>query len=148
MNPQIPAKGISLINDYGGAKWYRVPCHCGCDAELTVEIEVDDNIIAVNQYSTQKTNWWKETVKPNYKIKNRFLQWAQWTWSDLVNGLATRIRLTWGIWVHGYIEYESTVLMDKQQALNFAEVLKTAIADVETYETDRKIKQALNKLKK
>ena len=47
----------------------------------------------------------------------------------------------------GYIEVESNLIMGKQQALNYASVLNSAVNDVEQFEKERKWKQeVVNKI--
>ena len=141
MKAQQPAEGILKTNDYGNSKWYHVVCGCGQpDHQLTVEVEADEMGVSVNTYATVKTNYWSETVEKRYDIDNPWLQEFDWFWKDLVNGIVTRLKLTWRIWVDGYVRAETTTLMTKQQALNYAETLKSAIKDVDQFEQERKAK--------
>jgi hypothetical protein len=135
MKAQAPAKGILMTNDFGNSKWYQVICGCGQpDHTLTVEVEADEMGVNVNTYATVKTNYWSETVEKRYDIDNPWLQEFDWAWKGLVNGIVNRLKLTWSIWVNGYIKCETTALMSKQQTLNYAETLKQAIKDVEEFE--------------
>lgn len=121
MISQIPAEGILLHKDWGDMKMYTVPCECGCnDGIQMVNIEVDDFGIAVQIYSTQKTNFWS---------MNR--------WQHI-----------WRLLTKGYIETQTTTMLSKQQALNYAETLKLAIKDVETFDSAQKIKRAQAVIKK
>jgi hypothetical protein len=52
---------------------------------------------------------------------------------DILNGFVTRLKLTWTVWTKGYIKTESTIAMTEQQALNYAETLKSAIQDVKDF---------------
>jgi len=135
MKAQQPAEGILKTNDYGNSKWYSVVCGCGQpDHQLTVEVEAEDTGISVNTYATVKTDYWKDTIEKRYDIDSPWLQEFDWVWKDIVNGLIARLKLTWRIWVDGYVRAETTTLMTKQQALNFAETLKSAIKDVESFQ--------------
>lgn len=130
-----PAEGILKTHDYGNSKWYSVVCGCGQPVHShTVEIEAEDTGISVNTYVTVKTDYWTESAKKRYDIDNPYLQEFDWFWKDLWNGLVTRLKLTWTVWTRGHIECETTILMSKQQALNYAETLKSAIKDVEEFE--------------
>ena len=134
MKPQTPAEGILKTNDYGNSKWYHVVCGCGqSDHTVTVEVEADEMGVSVNTYATVKTDYWTESVKKRYDIDSPWLQEFDWFWKGLVNGFLTRLRLTWDIWIKGYVRAETTTLMSKQQALNFAETLTSAIKDVEEF---------------
>lgn len=143
MKAQQPAEGILQTHDFGQSKWYQVVCGCGQpDHTLTVEVESDDGGVNVNTYATVKTAYWQETVSKRYDIDNPALQQFDWFWKDLVNGLVTRIKLSWQIWTRGYISAETTILMSEQQALNYAETLKTAVVDVKTFKDQQRAKQS------
>lgn len=147
MNPQQPAEGILKSNDYGNSKWYQVVCGCGQpDHTLTVEVEADETRVSVNTYVTVKTTYWRETLVKRYDIDNPYLQELDWAVKDIINGFITRLKLTWAVWIRGYIETETTTLMSKQQALNYAETLKSAINDVEVFENQRKEKYNNSKI--
>lgn len=138
MKPQTPAEGILKTNDYGDSKWYQVVCGCGQpDHALTVEVEADDSGVSVNTYVTVKTDHWTDSVKKRYDIDNPWLQEFDWFWKDLVNGLVTRLKLTWAIWIKGYVQTETTVLMSEQQALNYAATLTSAVKDVKLFRDER-----------
>jgi hypothetical protein len=138
MKAETPAAGILKTNDFGDSKWYQVVCGCGqSDHTLTVEVEADNMGVNVNTYATVKTDYWTETVEKRYDIDNPWLQEFDWFWKSLVNGIVTRLKLTWAIWVKGYVECETTTLMSKQQTLNYAETLKQAIKDVEDFQKSR-----------
>ena len=139
MKAEKPAEGILKTHNFGKSKWYKVVCGCGQpDHDLTVEVEAEDTGISVNTYATVKTDYWTESVKKRYDIDSEWQQEFDWFWKDLWNGLITRLKLTWTIWTKGYIQAETTILMTKQQALNYAETLKSAIKDVETFEDEHR----------
>lgn len=146
MKAQAPAEGILKTNDYGSSKWYQVVCGCGQpDHTLTVEVEADETGVSVITYATVKTDYWTEAVDKRYNIDNPWLQEFDWFWKDLVNGVVTRIKLTWTVWTKGYVRAETTTLMSKQQALNYAETLKAAIKDVEQFDVMRTSKNENSK---
>ena len=147
MIAQTPAEGILKTNDYGDSKWYHVVCGCGqSDHALTVEVESDDMGVNVNTYATVKTDYWSDSVGKRYDIDNPWLQEWDWFWKDLVNGIVIRLKLTWTVWTKGYVQAETTISMSEQQALNYAETLKSAINDVKMFKTDRKEKSVTGKL--
>jgi hypothetical protein len=138
MKPQTPAEGILKTNDYGDSKWYQVICGCGQpDHTLSVEVEADDSGVSINTYATVKTDYWTDSVKKRYDIDSPWLQEWDWFWKDLVNGLVTRLRLTWDIWIKGYVRAETTVLMSEQQAINYAATLTSAVKDVKLFRDER-----------
>lgn len=139
MKSYLPAEGILKTGDYGDSKFYKVVCGCGQpDHDLDFEVEAQDTGVSVNTYTTVKTDYWSETVKKRYDIDNPYFQELDWTVKDIINGFMTRLKLTWAVWARGYLQCETTVLMSKQQALNYAETIKSAINDVETFEKARK----------
>lgn len=115
MKPQLPAEGILLHKDYGDAKMYTVTCEC-CSTDCThnVWVEADDTGITVTTYTQQKTRWW---------AFNRF-------------------KIIWRLLTQGYVEYEASIIMTEQQALNYATVLEKATVDVAAFRAQRKSKNA------
>ncbi len=133
MKAQTPAEGILKTNDWGISKLYEVPCYCGCENTHQVEVEADPSGVWVRTYTKEKTNYWTDRLAKRYDIDNSFLQWCNWFAIDTANSLYRKISLTWKLWTRGYIEYHSDIIMTKQQALNYAEILKSAIKDVEIF---------------
>jgi hypothetical protein len=116
---QTPAEGIMKTNDWGDSRVYRIACNCGDENHNhNMWVEADDHDITVTIYTTGKTNYWSKT-----------------RWYHI-----------WTLLTKGYIDTESTVCLTKQQALNYAETLKSAIIDVETFRAERKEKSATVKL--
>lgn len=110
MKPETAAQGILKINEWGNSKMYRAVCACGDDAcSHTIDIEADHEV-NVTIYATVRTDFWSVG------------RW-QHIWSLLTRGNAT---------------FETTIVLDKQTALNYAETIKTAIMDVETFEKAQK----------
>ena len=121
MTPQVPAEGIMKTNDWGDSKVYRVTCNCGAsNHDHHVWVEADDHEVSVTIYTTNKTNFWSKT-----------------RWYHI-----------WTLLTKGYIDSESTVIMDRQQALNYAETLKSAIEDVNTFRNARQNKEERAKITK
>lgn len=135
MKNETPALGIMRTSDFGDSKFYKVVCGCGQpDHDIDFEVEAADTGINVNTYITAKTDYWTETVKKRYDIDSIWLQEFDWFWKNLVNGVITRLKLTWTIWTQGYVKTETTIAMSEQQALNYAETLKSAIQDVKNFQ--------------
>ena len=134
MKPQTPAEGILKRNDFGDSKYYQVVCGCGQEYhDHNVEVEADETCVNVNVYMSVKTDYWTETIKKRYDIDNPYLQELDWAIKDIINGFVTRLKLTWTVWTQGYVRCESTIAMSEQQALNYAETLKSAIKDVKDF---------------
>lgn len=141
---QEPAEGILMRGDYGDSKWYQVVCGCGQEYhDHNVEVEADETSINVNIYATAKTDYWSELIEKRYDIDNTWEQEFDWFWKDLVNGLWTRLKVTWEVWTTGAVTVETTIAMSEQQALNYAKTLENAIQDVKNFKDERKWKQDL-----
>jgi hypothetical protein len=114
MKTEIPAEGIMKTNDWGNSKVYRVACSCGADGhDHNVWVESEETGVAVTIYTTVKTNWWSKT-----------------RWYHI-----------WTLLTKGYIDAESTVYLTTQQSLNYAETLKSAMEDVESFRKARQNKK-------
>ena len=147
MKAQTPAEGILKTHDWGDSKVYRVTCDCSNpDHDHNVWVEADDCGINVNIYATVKTDCWSEELKPKYNIDNIWLQEFEWFWKGLYNGFVRRLNLTKSIWVNGYVDFETTIRMSEQQALNYATTLKSAISDVKEFKDGRKEKSQVRKI--
>lgn len=134
MNSQPAAEGIMKTGEYGDAKFYKVVCQCGDpDHDIDFSVEAEDTGVNVNIHTTTKTDHWTESVKKRYDIDNPYFQELDWALKDIWNGLVTRLKLTWQVWTKGVIKTEITVAMSEQQAINYADTLKSAVVDVKTF---------------
>jgi len=110
MIAEEPAKGILLVNDWGSSKMYKAVCECGNDdCTHTIDVEAD-NEVNVTIYTRTRTNFWSKT----------------------------RWRHIWTLLTKGYTDFETTIVMDKQTAFNYANVLKSAVKDVEEFRKKEK----------
>ena len=68
-----------------------------------------------------------------------------WYFVGLFNDWHRRFKLIWQILTKGYIQYQASLIMSQQQALNYAETLKKAVTDVEKFRAskDPKNKEAV-----
>ena len=108
--PQQPADGILKQGDWGDSKLYTVPCNCcGSDCEHNVWVEADDSSVTVTTYTKQKTRWW---------ASNRF-------------------QIIWELLTRGYVEYEASIIMTEQQAVNYSAMLESAVRDVAVFRKQR-----------
>lgn len=106
MNSQTPAKGVLQVNDWGYSKMYKAVCECGNDdCTHTIDIEAEDTGVNVTIYTKTKTNFWSK---------------ARWLH-------------IWQLLSKGHVEFESVIILDKQVALNYADMLQLAIKDVEEF---------------
>lgn len=118
MDYQKPAEGILVQNDYGDSKYYRIVCNCHDSThDITLEVEADETGVSVNHYVNVKTDWWTSPTK---------FYW--------LNAFLHRVKLTYYVWIKGYLEYEASTMLTKQQAFNYAYTLNQAIKDVEEFQ--------------
>jgi hypothetical protein len=138
LEPQLPAEGILTISDYGTSKIYKVDCTCGNeDDAITFEVDVDDYYnITVNTWTVQKTSWWDDPFKQTESINKLDPYSSWWTINYFVrawlNSIAHRCKITWQVWTKGYVRYNSSTIMTRQQALNYAATLQQAVKECET----------------
>lgn len=134
MKCQIPAEGISLRKDWGDTKWYKVDCECGDENhhhELWVEADRATHQVTVEISTTSTTDFWNTTVTPYVTRSSGTVQFfEEWT-RFLINETVRRARLVFRILFKGYTEYNSTVILTPQQAVNYADTLKKAVKEVE-----------------
>lgn len=134
MNVETPAEGIMKIGEFGDSKFYKVSCQCGQpDHDLNFCVEAEETGVNVNTYVTVKTDYWGNTFEYRHDIESPWLAELDYFWKDLVNGFIRRVKWTWCIWTQGYVKAETTIAMSEQQALNYAETLKSAINDVKDF---------------
>jgi hypothetical protein len=134
MKAETPAEGIMKTSDFGDSKFYKVVCGCGQDDHsIDFEVEAAETGVNVNTFVTVKTDYWSESIKKRYDIDSPYLQELDWALKDIWNGLITRLKLTWTVWTKGYVKTESIISMTEQQALNYAETLKSAVDDVKKF---------------
>lgn len=106
MIAQSPAQGILQRMNYGDCKSYQVTCECMDPGhDHTLYVEADAINVTVTLYTTAKSKWWS---------LNR--------WQKI-----------WTLITKGYIEYEADIIMNEQQALNYAMALAKAMEDVKEF---------------
>lgn len=134
LKSQKPAEGILKRHDWGDSKHYQVVCSCGQEYhDHHVEVEADVCGVNVNIYATYKTDYWTESVEKRYDIDNEVLQEIDWFVKGLINNTIRKLKLTWELWTTGAVTTETTIHMSEQQALNYAETLKSAMKDVKEF---------------
>jgi len=111
MQAQTPAQGILKTNSWGDAMSYQVVCEC-TDPDCTHDIfvEADDHAVAVSIHVTVKSRIWD----------------------------TSRWKTMWILLTQGYVEYQASIYLPKQTALNYAETLKSAVKDVEEFQKGKK----------
>lgn len=106
MNYQNPAQGILTAGEYGDSKLYKVVCDCGSDDHAhDLWVEADDTGVTINIYVTVSSPFWS----------------------------MNRWRQMWQLLTKGHIKQQTNLYMREQAALNYAETIKSAIADVKLF---------------
>lgn len=136
---QIPAAGILVQSDYGDSKYYRIACSCGNpDDDVQMNVESEAGTVTIHVWTTTKTDWWRRRFDDH---DNFIIHWCLQRLNDYLN----RIDVAWTALTKGYVETQSWTLMNKQEAINLANVLETAVDDVEEFEKERRINKAKEK---
>jgi len=113
MIAQQPARGVLLVNDWGTSKMYKAVCDCGDDdCTHTIDVEAEDIGVTVTIYTKTRTNFWSMT-----------------RWHHI-----------WTLLTKGHTDFETSLVMNTQVALNYANVLQLAVKDVEELRNARKDK--------
>jgi hypothetical protein len=133
--PQVPAEGILKLKDHNEFKYFKVPCECGCDSEITFSIEVDEDNITAHFYSQTKTNYWRDRFP--YDYPNDI--WLLYVFKQFANDWYNRLAIVWNALFKGYVETESWVLLTEQQTVNLAEALK---GGAEEFHIKREVQRA------
>jgi hypothetical protein len=122
MRAQKPAEGVLAMREHSNSKTYKVPCQCGCDAELMFDVEVDkDWGITSHIYANTKTNYWRERINISYSES-----WIVINLKSMFNDYYNRVAIAWTALTKGYVETEVWVMLTEQQALNFGVTLQNA----------------------
>lgn len=110
MKAQQPAQGILKRNEWGDCISYQIVCDCGdSDHDHNVWVEAEDTGVSVIVYTTNTSTFWSKS------------RWSQ----------------MWEILTKGYVNQEVGLLMNEQQALNYASALTQAVNDVKLFKTNR-----------
>ena len=107
LKKQEPALGISQQSDWDDLKSYRVSCECtdpDHDHVIGVEYDKECDLVSVHIYATTTTPFW-----------------SMGRWKQI-----------WQIISQGHITCEAAILMNRQQALNYAKALESSIEQVVT----------------
>ena len=135
MKAEKPAQGISKKAEFDDAVWYEVDCECGSpDHYHSIWIERDDEpkLITVYISTEATTDFWTQTVPERVeKINLPVVSWAWQTVAYAFNETVRRARLIGRVLFKGYVKYESTIIMTKQQAYNYSKALENAVKELE-----------------
>ncbi len=111
MKAQTPAKGIMLTSKWHDAVAYRIECDCtdpDHGVDMWIEAEADEDL--------------HDTVTVTFYVKTTNEYWREGY---------SRIKAAWDILTKGVHTQSNTLLLSKQAALNFAEVIKTTVKELD-----------------
>lgn len=140
--PQKPAKNILQTGDFKDAKSYHMACSCTSPdhaVDFWVEAEPEFGLVNLNFYTTAKSNYWKQYIRyynesDDYgKIGYRLQRFA----NDWINRFVLSAKLIFT----GYIQVETTHMMEEQQLANFIGVLQDASKEVSVEYQKKQAKQ-------
>ena len=110
MKVETPAIGIMKTGEFGKSVLYHIRCECGNpDDAHDLEVEADEYDIKVHIYATVHTKWWEMK-----------------TWKQI-----------WEILKNGHAEYQTTLVMNEQTAINYAETLKSAVSKMKEIRNEK-----------
>jgi len=134
MKAESPATGIMKKAEYDDAVWYEVACECGDPNHhhsIWIESDSETKLVTVDITTESKTRWWDTAVNTDVGFENETLYWT-WSWAaHFANQVILRTKLVFQILFRGYVKYESSVILNKQQALNYADALKKAVKRID-----------------
>ena len=132
MKPQVAAEGVAVTACYDNAVFFQVICSCGSDnCTHRVCVENNDSEITVTTYTTQSTDCWTRAVNKDFGAEDTVFSQIKDIAVDFVNGVYTRVKLTWAIWFRGNAEYQASIIMNKQTALNYSDTLQKLIKEID-----------------
>ena len=135
MKAEQPAQGISKQAEYEDAVWYEVDCECGSPDHyhsIWIERDSETKLVTVEITTSSTTDFWTQTVPERIeKIRLPFVSWAWQTVAYAVNETVRRAKLVACVLFKGYVNYESTVILTKQQAYNYSKALENAVKELE-----------------
>lgn len=142
MKKQTPALGVMQTGEWhDGSRSYRVACSCGhSDDDINFHVETDSetDTIVVQTYLHHRTPWYAHLCEWDAcKIESEWLADIIDSVKSLVNGLHHRLRVTREVWFEGYVKYESTTLMDTQQATNYAHAILDSVKRLEKIQAEK-----------
>ena len=110
MKYQLPAQGIMQTASYSDGKSYVVACECSDpEHQVNVWIEVDGD---------EET----QDVQVAFYVD---------TWTPFWDKKFNRFKAAWDILVKGVSQQQHHIILRKQAALNFANVIESTVKDLE-----------------
>jgi len=109
MEPQNPAKGISLTNTFNDASSYHIECDCSShdhSVSMWIELSKDSKI---------------NTVELTFYVTTRSKYWENWR---------QRLGILYEVLFKGLSKQEHTLILSQQSAINLANVIVTNVNEL------------------
>jgi len=135
MKAEQPAEGICKKAEYEDAVWYEVDCECGSPDHyhsIWIEKDPETKLVTVEITTEATTDFWTQTVPERVNnLESPFVNWIWQTVAYTVNETVRRAKLVARVLFKGYAKYESTVILTKQQAYNYAKALENSVKNLD-----------------
>lgn len=121
LTAQDPADGVMKTGD----SMYRIACNCGTpEHDVTMSVDLDDrDMPSITFYTQTSTTWWKQPFKITYTEG-----WPLWQAKLFLNAAINKVSLVYDVLFKGRVEFETVVILTRQQCLTLAEILLQADA--------------------
>ena len=107
VEPQQPAIGVTLLKDEENHAFYRINCDCMSeDHSHTLFVNKDaedDGTVFIELYT---------------KVSVQYTKWQFW-------------KFLWKLFTKGYYELDTDLLLSKQAAVNYANIILTQVKEME-----------------
>lgn len=118
-----PSYKVMKLDEYKDEIFYRVACHCGsadCDMHMTLTLDRKYGMISMlfEKKMIVTSNWWEtkpvwfDIFDDTWKETKENLR--NWVW-NLLSKFKNKIKVTWNIWIHGYIETSADLLFNDEK---------------------------------
>lgn len=116
-----PLKGVMKTGDWNDAKSFRIACECqdvNHDVNTWIELQTDNDTkeITVGFFVETQTPFWKEGFN--------------------------RIKAAWDVLFKGFHRGEHHLILDREAALNFSNVILDSVKEIEKWQQENKKKNS------
>lgn len=117
-----PSYKVMEINRWKDEIFYRVACHCGsseCDMHMTLQLDRKTGLISLlfEKKMLTSTDWdikpvWFDLLDDSWdETKENIKNWIK----NLLIKTRNKLKHTWTIWVHGYLESSADLLINEEK---------------------------------
>lgn len=117
-----PSYKVMKLDKWKDEIFYRIACNCGssdCDMHMTLKLDRKTGYISMlfEKKMLTSTSWDIQSVyfdifdDPWETTKENLIQWFKNLWIKFKN----KLKYTWDIWIHGYIESSADLLINEEK---------------------------------